>query len=452
MGAAAALAVALATLAVAPPPAAAEPPPFPAGALPSTDRSPAAIRGVPATTERIVRGPLDPEFGTEGVVMASPSPGVDFASGVVVEPSGSIIVAGGAGGNGGRFGLARFTADGVLDPTFGAAGTVQTNFSPAADYADDVVRADDGSLVVVGSTRLNRGDGDMAVARYTPDGTLDRGFGGDGKVTIDFGGRFDQGLAVDVQPDGRVVVAGLADDGVIGLARLKADGAPDRSFSGDGRKTTNLPGFFDVAADLEIDATGRIVVVGETVTIHPRSGAPKENAVAVRYTATGAVDRSFGAQGVFVDDDPFRRLEFATSVEIREDGRILMAGGARGAFLVEELRPHGVLNRGGFGPDARSGQNFRNDDDVAWGLALLADGGVVVGGVVGGAQEELGVDRLDAGGSANSTWVGLNNVIITDLTPGDDGIADVAVQPDGKVVVAGYAAGASALFVARYLP
>lgn len=58
----------------------------------------------------------------------------------------------------------------------------------------------------------------------------------------------------------------------------------------------------------------------------------------------------------------------------------------------------------------------------------------------------------DAGGSANSTWVGLNNVIITDLTPGDDGIADVAVQPDGKVVVAGYAAGASALFVARYLP
>lgn len=440
-------------------PALAEPPPFPAGALRSTDRSPASIEDAPATTERIVRGPLDPEFGAEGVAMASPSPGVDFASGVVVEPSGAIVVAGGAGGNGGRFGLARFTPDGVLDPAFGEAGTVQTNFSPAADYADDVVRAADGSLVVVGSTHLNRGDGDMAVARYTPDGALDRGFGGDGKVTIDFGGTFDQGLAVGVQPDGKVVVAGLAGDGVIGLARLKANGAPDRSFSGDGRKTTDLAGFFDVAADLEIDATGRIVVVGETVTVHPRTGAPRENAVAVRYTTTGAVDRSFGSfggQGVFIDDDPFRRLEFATSVELREDGRVLLAGGARGSFLVEELRPHGVLNRGAFGLDGRSGQGFRNNaDDVASGLAFLADGGIVVGGVVGavvGARQDLGVDRLNADGSDNTTWVGLNNVIITELTAGDDGIADVAVQPDGKIVVAGYAAGAASLFVARYLP
>ena len=248
------------------------------------------------------------------------------------------------------------------------------------------------------------------------------------------------------------MVAGLAGDGVIGVARLRVDGSLDPSFSGDGRKTTDLAGFFDVAADLEIDASGRIVVVGETVTAHPRTGAPKENAVAVRYTTTGAVDRSFGDRGVFVDDDPFHRLEFATAVELREDGRILLAGGARGSFLGEELQPHGVLNRGAFGLDGRFGQAFRNDDDVAWGIGLFADGGIVVGGVVGGAQTDLGVDRLNTDGADNTTWVGLNNVIITEITPGDDGIADLAVQPDGKVVVAGYAAGASALFVARYLP
>jgi uncharacterized delta-60 repeat protein len=119
----------------------------------------------------------------------------------------------------------------------------------------------DGKIVAVGQN----GDGDFALARYIPDGTLDTSFSGDGLQTTDFLGA--GGLANDVaiQANGRIVAVGFTSGGATGsdfaLARYNPDGSLDTSFSGDGRKRTNMGGS-DSANGVALQGDGRIVAVG----------------------------------------------------------------------------------------------------------------------------------------------------------------------------------------------
>src|SRR4029450_4467005 len=103
-------------------------------------------------------------------------------------------------------------------------------------------------------------NGTAAAAQVTP-GDLDASFGGAGLVSTDFGGG-EGGSGVAVQADGRIVVAGSG-DGDFAVARYNADGSLDTSFSGDGKQTTDLGGSDDGRA-VAIQADGRIVVVGSS--------------------------------------------------------------------------------------------------------------------------------------------------------------------------------------------
>ncbi|WP_405725100.1 hypothetical protein OG885_02280 [Streptomyces sp. NBC_00028] len=127
------------------------------------------------------------------------------ASGVAVQPDGKIVT---AGLSGGRFALARYTSQGDLDATFDSDGKVTTAITGANDGASGMVLQSDGRIVAAGAA----GTGDFALARYTPNGSLDTSFSADGKVTTDFGGGNDQALAVTRQPDGKIVAAGLGNN------------------------------------------------------------------------------------------------------------------------------------------------------------------------------------------------------------------------------------------------
>ena len=100
--------------------------------------------------------------------------------------------------------------DGDLDPTFGSGGQVTTDFHQSADAANAIALQIDGKLVVGGSTfRNNDSSGeDFALARYNPDGTLDRTFGKEGKVSTDFPDLAAEISAIAIQPDGRILAAG----------------------------------------------------------------------------------------------------------------------------------------------------------------------------------------------------------------------------------------------------
>src|SRR5215468_3152090 len=139
--------------------------------------------------------------------------------------------------------------DGDLDPMFGTDGKVLTDFDHSTDVANAVALQTDGKLVVVGTTYINNdfSGEDFAVARYNPDGTLDKTFGIGGKVQTDFPGLAAVASSVVVQPDGKIVVAGGAFPlftfaGDFKVARLNANGSLDMGFGDHGIVTTSFPG------------------------------------------------------------------------------------------------------------------------------------------------------------------------------------------------------------------
>jgi uncharacterized delta-60 repeat protein len=212
-------------------------------------------------------GSLDASFDSDGRVTTSFGVEIQEAYDVLVQPDGRIVAAGFAAGGfapGGGLALARYNSDGSLDPTFGVGGTVTTDLG-GFESAYDAVLQPDGNIVAVGPT----GSGstpttDLALLRYNPDGSLDPGFGSGGRVTTDFAGGVDIPSAVALQPDGRIVAAGLTEAATgddFALARYEDNGSLDVSFGSGGRVTTDLGGFESAdAAVLQPD--GKIVVGG----------------------------------------------------------------------------------------------------------------------------------------------------------------------------------------------
>src|SRR5882762_932676 len=197
------------------------------------------------------------------------------AAALAVQPGDSKIVVAGLAGNAMSqiwdVALLRYNTDGTLDLPFGGANTgmVTTDVGSSSNYANAVALQADGKIVVVGNAFVNSFASDIAVLRYNTDGSLDTGFGGgDGIVTTSIGA-FDNGFAVAVQGDNKIVVAGNADAGTgdrLALLRYNADGGLDSGFGTGGIVTRAASGPRTIAGAfavvLQPQAGGEIVVAG----------------------------------------------------------------------------------------------------------------------------------------------------------------------------------------------
>ncbi|GAA3046285.1 hypothetical protein GCM10017562_04880 [Streptomyces roseofulvus] len=180
-------------------------------------------------------GGLDTSFDGDGRVTT----GLGTGEGVELQSDGRIVV---TGKEGNSFLVARFTTGGAPDPSFDGDGRVLTSFGPEDGGAMDVALQSDGRIVTAGTY-----GGDFALARYNTGGGLDPDFGGDGKVTTDFGGSSDGAARVALQSDGRIVAAGLAGtayslDGHRGLARYLGGGGVEPPAGIDVSVTKTGPG------------------------------------------------------------------------------------------------------------------------------------------------------------------------------------------------------------------
>ena len=269
-------------------------------------------------------GALDPGFGSGGTVTTSFT-GHAFASAVVRQTDNELVAAGTADH---EFALARYTKTGSLDPTFGLGGKVVTAFGTFEDEAQALLLQPDGKLVAAGVTFDSTGTtADFALARYNPDGTLDSTFGVGGKVTTDFGGR-DRGLAAVLQDDGKIVVAGESDDGHdVALARYNSGGSLDSTFGSGGLVTTDFSPDLARASAVGLDSAGNIVAAGTFFT------TPKEFLV-LRYTPAGTLDSTFGSGGVAVASFGAGFTE-GEALDIQPNGKLLVAG-HHGATLQTE--------------------------------------------------------------------------------------------------------------------
>src|SRR5438034_2314987 len=237
----------------------------------------AVLQPAPA---RAFPGGLDASFGMGGIVTTDFA-GDDAALALVRQADGKLVAAGRSNGAGSAdFALCRYDAEGELDPAFGTGGRVLTDFGgnrcaggprnarPCQSHedclggtcvsTDDVAWAlalqSDGKVVAAGERRACVGgehDGercqldtdcpangvcvaDFALARYNADGSVDLTFGSGGRVVTDFGGD-DTAYALAVQPDGKIVVAGVSTGGAtldFALAPHDRDGPLDAAFGG----------------------------------------------------------------------------------------------------------------------------------------------------------------------------------------------------------------------------
>jgi uncharacterized delta-60 repeat protein len=381
---------------------------------------------------------LDPTFGSDGRV--STPVGAGKAEAVLVQPDGGIITAGRrAFGGGIDFALTRHDTGGHLDLGFGTGGIVTTDLGTQADEAFDMAPHPDGGFVVVGRTDANSPNRDFGVVRYRDDGRPDTGFSGDGIVTTDFAGQADQANSVAVQADGKIVVAGLATtggpiipNGDFALARYNTDGTLDASFGGDGLVLTDLGTTADVARAVVIRPDGRIVV----------AGTADGDVVLARYTQDGELDSSFGDQGSTITD--FGSDDFANGIALTADGQILVAGhtlgnGANLDFALARYRADGALDES-FGTGGIVKTDIGGDDDFAENLTVQPDGRiVVVGRDTSSTILDMAVVRYRSDGTLD-TGFGAGGIITADFHGKGEFGQDVALQPDGKIVAAGYTA------------
>lgn len=154
--------------------------------------------------------------GTSGLPGAGGVAGgrASAADAVAVQPDGRIVTAGNVQEADGtaEVALSRYRPDGSPDASFGAAGMTVTAVGGPGQYATASALVIDGRgrIVAAGSTGSRR-SGDFALARYTADGVLDPTFGSGGTAVHDFGGQDDRAFAVALQGDGKIVAAGYAD-------------------------------------------------------------------------------------------------------------------------------------------------------------------------------------------------------------------------------------------------
>jgi uncharacterized delta-60 repeat protein len=282
-------------------------------------------------------GTLDHSFGGDGRVVTAFGPRcVSRAFGVAVQSDGKIVAAGARGlaCRNVKFALARYNDDGSLDVSFGSDGRITTEFTPHWDIASDVAVQQDGSIVAAGTAAIERNRARLALARFLPDGTPDVSFGGDGKVTTFFGQCPANGTTVALDAGGRIVVGGWAGCfSKFALAGYNNDGSLDRSFGVEGKVTTRFPGArcSDQIGDVSFQTDGKIVAAGYAVCAEDPT-VMFEFGLA-RYQRGGDFDTSFGDGGTVTTG--FRGADaLAHGVALQDDGNIVAAGLAGTRFAL----------------------------------------------------------------------------------------------------------------------
>jgi uncharacterized delta-60 repeat protein len=363
------------------------------------------------------------------------------------------------------FVVTRYNTDGTLDTTFGRGGKVRTDFPGLAAVPSSVVIQPDGKIVVAGGafpqfTFL----GNFEVVRYNPNGSLDTSFGNGGIVTTTFP-EGSYAFDVALQADGKIIAAGTVFvDFIIGepsntdfaLARYNPNGTPDSTFGNGGQVSTDFVGMEDDAFSVLIQPDGKIVAVGSA-----NDPATYYNFAAVRYLSNGMIDTTFGVAGKVSTDFGVAGFDRAQSAALQPDGRIVAAGfaisqnGGDQNFAVARYTSNGVLDTT-FSGDGKNQIDFGSCCQSAYQVLLQSNGKIVTVGYANteSSDSDFLLARLNPRGSLDSTF-GVGGKVRTSFGDLNGGANGAALQSDGKIVAVGFQATFSNQWsnfaLARYL-
>ncbi|TAL42846.1 MAG: hypothetical protein EPN89_16885 [Methylovulum sp.] len=309
-------------------------------------------------------GTLDSSFGSNGIATTTVGSydGVSYAlqseaRSVALQDDGKILVTGRSNTD---FALVRYNENGSLDTSFSGDGIVTTDFG-YYDQGNSVTIQANGKILVAG-TSWNGINSDFALVRYNPDGSLDTSFSGDGKVTTGFIAD-DFGQSVTLQADGKILVTGSS-NGNFALARYNPNGSLDTSFSDDGKVTTSFGSSGANGYSVIVQTDGKILVAGSS------SNDSGTDFTLARYNPDGSLDKTFGKldtlNGIanYTEDGAAAVLDSSVQVV---DAELAAQGHYQGASIT--LMRHGDAN----GEDVFSGGgqlSFNGNNAVLSGVTI----------------------------------------------------------------------------------
>jgi uncharacterized delta-60 repeat protein len=401
-------------------------------------------------------------------------PGISFTNAIALQPDGKILI-------GGSRLLASLATDSVLvrlnrngtpDTSFGPDhnGRVATPFVDGNDGIDAIAVDSGGRIVVAGFVDTNGPTkSDALVARYKPNGDLDKTFAGDGSRTLDFYNADDSATALAFRGGGRLVVAssgggpfghdfwvtGLEGDGTIDdggpfdLHPGDSFGNPNDSNSPAGSARQNL-GSNDTATSMVRQPDGRLVVAGFADT--DTSSATNNDFALARFNANGTLDNglagdstptdTFGQQGKLTfgfESTPASRSDLAFALARQPDGGFIVAGSSsRESPYFYDLAVAHVTAAGA--NDHRFELPYKSSD--VRGAAVQADGKVVLAGSRETADRgsDFATLRIVAGSYVHDGSFApfSNGVVDTPIAPGTgDDFGRAVATGGGRILVAG---------------
>jgi uncharacterized delta-60 repeat protein len=387
-------------------------------------------------------------------VFDSSAASTDVGSALALQKDGKLVLAGlSLRGGHYKFGLVRYQRNGSVDTSFGTRGIVLTALGTDMNVATAIVEQDDGKAVVAGGAYVSTHQGAFALARYTRRGALDPAFGRGGEVLTPLGGPpprnkwdIETARSLVLQPDGRIIAAGFLNDVVdterVGIVRYRPTGALDATFGKSGKVVADLGTRHDSSAQaVALQHDGKVVVAGSTLI---PAGLPSESSrfALARFTGRGELDAHFGTGGKVIAP-PLGYWDQGNAVVLQADGKIVVAGIARmrgGDQLgLARFLPNGAVDTA-FGNNGTVVTNFAVLSPPA--IALQPDGKIVVACGLNGPRD-FGLGRYETDGTLDTTF-GVNGKVRTRLPTGSKATT-VLIQTDGKIVAGGSSGGDFAL-------
>lgn len=282
-------------------------------------------------------------------------------------------------------------------------------------------------------------------AQLSP-GSLDPSFGTSGRIDAKLvAGSTDVGVGIAVQPDRKIVTVNeclstpASNTQVFCVARFHADGLIDTGFATSGKYLSALPGTtFSISRAVAIQSDGKIVVAGYCLN----AATSFYDFCSIRLTANGALDGSWGASGVtLTPPSGFNTYAYVSSVLLQSDGKLIVTGTCGGGtFCAVRYTVAGGLDTtfGNSGYATSTGLGYAGGGKAA----LYSDGRFVIVGACGASNvaTDMCVVRFSASGVRDTAYVNVAGQpgIAIGAPTHNEGAFAAAIQPDNKVVLAGY--------------
>lgn len=384
-------------------------------------------------------GVLDPSFGNDGVVITAISPKYNFTETTFVQADGKILVAGHAGTNATfQMTVVRYNTDGSLDSSFGNDGSVRFPVGPLKSFVTDLVQQPDGKILVGGRT-WDDISGNFALVRLNEDGSFDTTFGTNGISHITTSEN-DVAETISLLDDGKILLAGYRENNFT-IAKFNADGSIDTTFGVNGWTVLIYTEGSSYIRDMAVQNDGKIVVSGFAL-----NGDNRYQIAAARLNVDGSLDNSFGTNGkvIFNVGD---WNDFSEGLALQADGKILIGGHKwiasnplKNDLVVVRLNTDGSIDNS-YGTNGAASARLVDGNNYSTSMVLQADQKpILVGFTTLDGEYNMAMVRFNSDGSTDNTF-GENSdgMVSLDIDGREDYAMAVALQADDKIIVAGHA-------------